>query len=137
MTERYEVISHTADIGIATRGGTLADVIANTAFGMFDLMYDLADVQPDIAVIVDVEAHTPPELLVDCLSELLAESETRDLVLSDFDVEIDELRAIITAQGEPATVIELAGPPIKAVTYHDLRCEWTGTHWESRVIFDV
>ncbi|MEN8113318.1 MAG: archease [Actinomycetota bacterium] len=137
MSDRYGIIPHTADIGVMARGDTLADVIANTAYGMFDLMYDLVDIKPDITVIVDVEAHTPPELLVDCLSELLAESETHDLVLADFAVEVDEQRAIVTARGEPAAVVELAGPPIKAVTYHDLRCEWTGDHWESRVIFDV
>ncbi|MEN8235423.1 MAG: archease [Actinomycetota bacterium] len=137
MDDRYEILPHTADIGVLARGDTLSDVIANTAYGMFDLMYDLSVVEPETTVVVEAAAETPPELLVDALSELLASSETENLAFVDFKVEIDDLRAVITATGGPAAVVELVGPPVKAVTYHDLRCEWTGSRWESRVIFDV
>ena len=137
MTHRYDILPHTADVGIVARGDSLADVIANTAYGMFSLMYDLSDIRPEIEVVIKAAAESPPELLVDCLSELIAVGETDDLVFVDFEVEAQNLRATVTAAGGSAAAAELVGPPVKAVTYHDLRCEWTGDHWKSQVIFDV
>ena len=136
-TGRYEILPHTADIGVASQGATLAEIIANTAYAMFDLMFDLAEIEPQASIEVVVTAQTPPELLVDCLSDLLAASEIRDLVLGRFHVEIEGTTAKIAARGATTSTVAVTGPPIKAVTYHDLQCAWTGTEWRSRVIFDV
>lgn len=137
MTHRYDILPHTADVGIVARGDSLAEVIANTAYGMFSLMYDLSDIKPEIEVIIEAAAVSPPELLVDCLSELIAVGETDDLVFVDFEVEAQGLRVTVTATGGSAAAVDLVGPPVKAVTYHDLSCERTGDHWRSQVIFDV
>ena len=137
MTHRYEIVEHTADTGIETGGDTLADAIGNAAFGMFDLMYDLSSVSAETSVTFQVTAISPPELLVDVLSELLLRSETDDLVFTEFRVHATEMHATVDTAGAPIQGLELRGPPIKAITYHDLRCEPTGDGWEIRVIFDV
>jgi SHS2 domain-containing protein len=137
LTHRYEIIDHTADTGIETGGDTLAEAIGNAAFGMFDLMYDLSSISAETSVTFDVAAASPPELLVDVLSELLLRSETDDLVFTEFRVSERGMRATVTAAGASIQGLELRGPPIKAVTYHDLRCEPTGDGWKIRLIFDV
>ena len=137
MTHRYDIVEHTADTGIETRGNTLAEAIGNAAFAMFDLMYDLSSVPATMPVSFESTADSPPDLLVEVLSELLLRSETDDVVFSEFRVHEAGLCAIVQAAGATAVGRELRGPPIKAVTYHRLRCEPAGDAWKIRVIFDV
>ena len=137
MTHRYETVVHTADTGIETRGNTLAEAIGNAAFAMFDLMYDLSSVPATMPVSFESTADSPPDLLVEVLSELLLRSEADDVVFSEFRVHEAGLCAIVQAAGATAVGRELRGPPIKAVTYHRLRCEPAGDDWEIQVIFDV
>ena len=137
MTRRYEIIDHTADTGIETHGDTLAEAIGNASFAMFDLMYDLSSIPAEMSVTFEVASVSPPELLVDVLSELLFRSETDDLVFTEFRVLESGMRATLDADGASIRGLELRGPPIKAITYHALRCEPVGDGWEVRVIFDV
>ncbi len=137
MPHRYEIVSHTADTGIETEGATLGEAIGNAAFAMFDLMFDLSEVTPEMTISFDLEAESPTELLVDVLSELLWRSETGDLAFTDVGVHETGLHASVRAAAADARELELRGPPVKAVTYHQLRCERIGDRWAIRVIFDV
>jgi SHS2 domain-containing protein len=137
LTHHYDIVAHTADTGIETGGNTLAAAIGNAAFAMFDLMYDLSSVRTTTSVAFDSTADSPPDLLVDVLSELLLRSETGDVVFSEFRVQEAGMYATVEAAGATAVGRGLRGPPIKAVTYHRLRCEPAGNAWEIRVIFDV
>jgi len=138
MTSRYEVLSHTADTAILAHGATLEEVFENTAFAMFDLMFGIGDLVGEDPVQVEVEATTTEELLVDWLSTLLFEAETKDLALCSFEIEsIGNGRAAGSATGVPLARVELSGPPIKAVTYHDLAIEKRPGGWSARVVFDV
>ena len=137
LTHHYDIVEHTADTGIETRGNTLAEAIGNAAFAMFDLMYDLSSVPATMSVAFDSTADSPPDLLVDVLSELLLRSETDDVVFSKFRVRESGLCATVEAAAATALGRELRGPPIKGVTYHRLTCEPAGDDWEIRVIFDV
>jgi SHS2 domain-containing protein len=135
---RYRVLPHTADVGIAACGATLPEAFENAAFGMFDLMFDLSAVQGAEECGVEASAETYGELLVAWLSALLAEAEIRGLAFGRFRVEMlgdGSLSGFAT--GAPSDVLELRGPPVKAVTYHDLAVEESPGGWEVRVIFDV
>ncbi len=138
MTSRYEVLSHTADTGVVARGATLEEVFRNAAFAMFDLMFGIGDRVGVERVRIEVAASSVGELLVDWLSALLFEAETNDLALCSFG--IDALREGSVrgwATGIPLSHLELSGPPIKAVTYHDLKVEETPAGWSAQVVFDV
>jgi SHS2 domain-containing protein len=135
---RYRILPHTADIGIVARGASVEEAFENAAFGMFDLTFDLAAVGDAEEVKVEVEADGPAELLVAWLSALLAEAEIRGLALGRFRVvELGGGRLRGRAWGAAAAAAELRGPPVKAVTYHQLEVSETPTGWEARVIFDV
>ena len=136
--QRYEVLAHTADTGILAHGASLAETFENAAFGMFDLVFDLSEVTGVEECRVEVEAETREELLVAWLSVLLAEAEIRGLALARFAVEGPaggRLRG--TGWGGPSAGLELRGPPVKAVTYHDLAVDQVPGGWQARVIFDV
>ncbi len=135
---RYRILPHTADVGIAASGTTLAEAFENAAFGMFDLMFDLSAVEAAEECRVEASAETDGELLVAWLSALLAEAEIRGLAFGRFRVEmLAGGRLSGLAAGARSDARELRGPPVKAVTYHDLAVEESPEGWEVRVIFDV
>ncbi len=135
---RYTVLSHTADTGIEVQGDSLGELIAHLAYGMFDLMYDSAQLPPGEPASFRVSSWSPAELAVDVLTELLFRSETEDVAYCDITVAIDGTSATLAATVRSTSRATLRGAPIKAVTYHDLAVEKrrNGT-WFGRVIFDV
>jgi SHS2 domain-containing protein len=140
MTARYEVLSHTADTGIVAYGTTLEELFETAAFAMFDLMFGIGFLPGDDQVRIEMEvtARSVEDLLVDWLSLLLFEAETRDLALCSFEVEVlEDGRLVGRVRGLPSAEIELTGPPIKAVTYHDLSVERVPTGWSAQIVFDV
>jgi SHS2 domain-containing protein len=135
----YRVLSHTADTGIEAHAESLGSLITVLSLGMFELM---APCQPskDLRwVTFEVDAPTVEDLVVDALSELLYHSEAEDIVFCEVrvDVDSDALVAKVEAGGVPVHAVEAIGPPVKAITYHDLIVEPTGQGWRGRVYFDV
>jgi SHS2 domain-containing protein len=135
----YRVLSHTADTGIEATADSLAGLIAVLAVGMYRLMAGTEPFPARRWIELRVESATIEDLVVDTLSELLYHSETEDLVFCDVRVDLEPggSTANVEAGGVPTDAIEPAGPPIKAVTYHDLAVERRADGWYGRVYFDV
>lgn len=135
----HRILSHTADTGIEATADSLAALIEEVMRAMFGLVATLAPGAAERWVDFSLEATTPEDLLVDTLSELLYRSEVDDLVFCDFRVRVDEERLYtqVEAGGVPTPDVEADGPPIKAVTYHDLVVEERDGGWFARVYFDV
>ncbi|MFQ6012771.1 MAG: archease [Thermoplasmata archaeon] len=133
---RYEVLEHTADVGIKAYGDGVNEIFENAALGMFDLMTDVSRVRPVGEVHVEVEAHDLGSLLVDWLSELLFLHDTDDVFFSEFDVTVEDVALRAEARGEDA---DPARHPheglVKAVTYHML--EVNPEEGYAVVIFDI
>ena len=135
----YRVLSHTADTGIEATADSLAGLIGELCAGMFGLV---AAVVPSAAkkwVEVSLVAQSVEELVVDTLSELLYHAEVENLTFCAFRVSMgpDDLAAKVQAGGLFVDAVEPVGPPIKAVTYHDLVVEQRDGVWYGRVYFDV
>jgi SHS2 domain-containing protein len=136
----HRILSHTADMGIEASGDDLPGLVVELATGMFESMGALVAGSSKEGVPIEVEIHasTPEQTVVDALSELLYESEVRDLFLCDFHARSLEPKGLgVIARGVSLAWVEPAGPPIKAVTYHDLLVEETDDAWHGRVYFDV
>lgn len=137
----YQIIDHTADIGIKVQAGSLAELFTEAASAMFDMMVaKKRDLIPSIEVPFSIEAPAIDQLMVRWLSELLFVFETRRLVLTKFWIdEIDEKHLFGAAKGLKfdATRHEqkLA---IKAVTYHRIKVGQEGPGlWTAEIIFDI
>ena len=134
----HSTLDHTADTGLEASADSLPKLIEELATGMFELMADVGPCPADRTVEVTVEATSTEDLVVDALSELLYLSETEGLHLCRFDVTLSEDDVVrISATGIPTEDIELTGPPIKAVTYHQLHVSETDAGWSATVYFDV
>jgi len=140
MTEdRYRVVDHTADIGIAVENPSLEGLFEDAAFGMFDLVADLGRVASRVNVRVELKAESVEDLFVDWLRELLFRFETGPIIFKTFRVRMSSPLAL--SAGAAGEAFDPARHELyhelKAVTYHDLRVEKTGGLWRARIIFDV
>ena len=83
----FEVLEHTADVGIVVRGGDLRELFANAGLGMFALMVDLEGVEEREERLIEVAARDQESLLVRWLTELLYYLDAEEMLFSRFEVE--------------------------------------------------
>ncbi len=132
----YEEIPHTADWALLVWGRTPAELFANAATGMYELMGGEAEEgaapQPRL---IALEAQDVESLLVAWLNELLYLTGEEGLLFSDFKVNIEnELRLEAEVTGLPLASLK---KEIKAATYHNLKVTRSGTGVETTIVFDV
>lgn len=140
MTQHYEIIDHTADIGIRVKGSSQEELFLHAAEAMFDILAESKkQLIPSISYPVAVEADGVDQLMVKWLQELHLAFDMRRLVLTHFWIdEISETRLIGGGKGLKFDESRhRAGTQIKAVTYHQLRVEEKDGGWEAEVIFDI
>ncbi len=131
-------LSHTADTGLEATSSDLAGLIAELALGMFELMAPVDPCPADRQSTAEIAASTVEDLVVDCLSELLYLSEVEDTHFCRVEVEPTGDKAVtVRLWGVPTPSVEPTGPPIKAVTYHQLEVARRDEGWFGRVYFDV
>jgi len=135
----YELIDHTADIGIKAYGQDQKELFKNAAFAMFDIMADLQGLKTSVTVDIKKEAPNAEELLVVWLDELLYNFYTKGIIFSNFDIiELDNTHIVAKAHGrhvgENRSRLKTE---IKAATYHELKIENKDNLWQTQLIFDV
>lgn len=136
MPERYEIIDHTADIGIRCSGSTMNLAFENAGYAMFDIMCDASSVKPLTTKKVECQANDLEQLLVDWLGELLFICDVDDMLFSDFRVKITgtSLRASIRGERMDSARHHLK-TDIKAITYHMLEVDEAAN--TVQVLFDI
>lgn len=121
--KRFEIINHTADMGIKAYGKDLAELFTNAAYGMASLITDLEKVSPKDSEDISLRAESREELLVSWLNEILFLFASKNMLFSKFEVsEIDErhLRAKISGEEFDTTRHQIE-TEFKAATYHRLK----------------
>ena len=140
--KNYELIEHTADIGIKVRGETLKELFKNTALAMFEIM---AEQRSKVKgkrskvkkIVIRQKADDLEELFINWLNELLSLSATKEKIFCDFQfkkLDGHNLEAIVAGCDIKDYKINTE---IKAATYHQLKLEETPSGWQAEVIFDV
>jgi len=138
MVRRFEIIDHTADIGIAAYGETLKEAFANAAYALFSLMVDFEDVGDSACRQVEISATDREELLVAWLNELIYLFEVENVLFKRFEInEFNETRLKASCYGEKIDPerhkIKMA---VKGATYHMLKID-EGEGFRVQVLFDV
>lgn len=139
--ERYEEVSHTADLAARVFGKDLKDLFANAAFAMFDMMYQLSAISfkpsAKVEVKVQVEAPDTESLLISFLNEILYISYIKKVFLNEFKFSVfsgNSLEAVVSGIPKNDT---RSRHEIKAATYHDVKIRKTADGYETMVVFDV
>lgn len=137
MAAGFELLEHTADVGIRAFGSGVAQAFTQAAFGLAELM-GVRVPGPGERRLVRVEGGDEEDLLVGFLNELLYLHETELAGFSRIDVREVSDRAL-EAEVELVPLREPgAGVAVKAATYHQVAVEQRpdGTV-EVRVYVDV
>ena len=139
MSVGFELVDHTADIGVRVWGPTAEEVFEQAALAMFSLVCDPLDIGELEAVEVALEAESMDLLLAAWLNELLSVFEARQLVLSQFDLlELGERSLRARVSGEPLdTSRHIICGGVKAATLHELSLEQRDDGWRGFVLLDV
>jgi len=135
----YELIEHTADVGIKAYGKNISESFENAAKGMFDIITDKSEIETVGEYKIHLEAQDLEQLLVDWLSELLFLNSAKNLVFSFFKVELDEKSNSLSAHvfGEKYDISKhKIGTEIKAVTYHILEVR-NKRPYHVQILFDI
>ncbi|MCS7265803.1 MAG: archease [Armatimonadetes bacterium] len=136
----FEIIDHTADVGIIAYGRDYRELLENAALGMFSLMADLLTVSPKERREVRAESPIADEelLLLKWLKELHYLRETEKFIPCRAEVtelNLNEVVGLIDGEKihEGITLLH----HIKAVTHHLIRIERENGFLKAQVIFDV
>ena len=134
---RFELIEHTADMGLKAYGRTLAEAFSNAAYGMFSIIADLSSVKEVASRRVEVSADDVESLLFEWLNSLLYYFDVEGLLFKRFEIkEFGEKRLAADCFGEkfdPARHRIKLG--VKSATYHMLEVDRVKN--QVQVIFDV
>jgi SHS2 domain-containing protein len=135
----YELIEHTADIGIRVKGDNLKELFVNAALAMFDIIAETKNEQKSKSKRISLrqKADNLEELFINWLNELLSLSSVKELIFNDFKIDkLDENNLEAQAFGQDIQDYKV-NVEIKAATYHALKLAQTESGWNAEVIFDV
>lgn len=135
----YETFDHTADVGLRIRAATIDELFVDAARGLYSLLVaNLNDIQPVEVRELSLASEAYDFLLFDWLAELLFAFEADRFVGCRFDVRVtsEGLTASITGESIDERRHRLEHE-VKAITYHELRCEPTPDGWLAEVIVDI
>jgi len=132
----YQIIEHTADLGVRAWGPTLEAAFEQAAWALVDLL-DIRSTGEGTRRRLTLSGADAGSLLVDFLNELVFLCETEEVAVSDVtvrrvsDSELDAELSLgpLTSRSE--------GVVVKAATYHRLRVARDDGHVEVRVFLDV
>lgn len=136
---KYELIDHTADIGVKAFGKDFSEAFAHAAKAMFDIITDSSEIESVGTYKIDLSADDLEQLLVDWLDELLFLHGAKNLVFGEFDIQVDEQTCTLNASvsGEEFDKQKhKIGMEIKAVTYHLLEAHKNDSCYV-KVLFDI
>jgi len=135
----YDVIKHTADIGIKVYAKSLNELFINAAIGMFDTIIGVGNIASEKQKHIEISSEDKNELLVEWLRELLFRFNTEKMLFSRFDIEKlnpTSLSAKIYGEVFSAEKHNI-NTEIKAVTYHGLDIKEKDGFLSVQIIFDT
>jgi SHS2 domain-containing protein len=138
LKKNYEFLEHTADIAIRVRGKDLKALFKNAATAVFDIIAERKTRKGSVVrLTIAQEAENLDELFVNWLNELLSLSAARNLIFTEFKIQVIErksLKAVVS--GETRDHFKM-NAEIKAATYHQLQLEETASGWQAALVLDV
>jgi len=138
MEKDFEILNHTADVGIIAYGADLKQAFANAARGLFSLITDLDGVEEVLHRDAELTASDEESLLVEWLNELIYQFDTEGIIFKRFDIiRLDSTRLKARSYGEKVDKSKhKLKIGVKAATYHMLKVD-KGDGCKVQVLFDI
>ena len=138
MEKEFEIINHTADVGIIAYGASISQTFANAAKALFNLITELDKVEEVVDRDIELAAPDQESLLVQWLNELIYLFDTQNIIFKRFEIirlSNTELKAKSYGEKVDKSKHELK-TGVKAATYHMLRID-KGNGCKAQVLFDI
>ena len=138
MKKDFEIIDHTADVGVIAYGDNIGQAFGNAARALFSLITELDSVAEVVYRDIELTATDEESLLVEWLNELIYLFDTENIVFKRFDVTVlSNVRLRARSYGEKVDSLRhQLKTGVKAATYHMLKVE-KGNGCRVQVIFDI
>lgn len=132
--KNFEFLPHTADVRMRVWGKTKAELLENAVLGIMSYLRPVLG-EEKISREISVESLDFPTLLVDFLSEILAQADLGNEAYEEIEIKKlgeDRMKAVLKGRR-----VKEFGDDIKAVTYHNLTVEKKNGRWEAVATLDI
>jgi len=138
VVKDFEIIDHTADVGIIAYGTDMSQAFANAAKGLFSLITELDDVDEVVYRDTELTATDEESLLVEWLNELIFLFDVENIIFKRFDItQLNSTQLKARSYGEKVdTSKHKLKMGVKAATYHMLKIS-QGDGCKVQVLFDI
>jgi len=138
MGKDFEILDHTADVGVIAYGADLKQAFANAARGLFSLITELDDVEEVLHQDIKINASDVESLLVAWLNELVYRFDTEGVLFKRFDIiQLGDTQLKARSYGEKADSSKHSlKTGVKGATYHMLKVDKTDGY-RVQVLFDI
>ncbi len=136
----FEVLDHTADIGIRVRGSSIVNLFENAALGMLSLWFgELPNAPAEDETSLEVSAMDHEQLLVRFLNELVYLVDSKKNLPLQFAIRIENgISLLASVRGVDLRKLELVPLTyVKAATYHQLKIKEESDGFTAEIYFDV
>ena len=138
MGKDFEILDHTADVGITAYGADISQAFANAAKALFSIITDLDGIEEVLHRDINLSAYDQEGLLVEWLNELIYLFDTENILLKRFDiVRLDNTQLEARGYGEKVDSSKhKLKTGVKATTYHMLKID-REEGYKLQVLFDI
>ena len=138
LDKDYEILNHTADIGIKITANTLPAIFNKAILATADLLSGGVSTDSVIERRFSVQEENVETAMVSVLEEIVFLFENELFLPSFCSVVIHGDLYEISLKGNVFSAEEIKnGTEIKAVTYHQLKIEEVEDRYNAKIIFDV
>jgi SHS2 domain-containing protein len=138
MEKAFEIIDHTADVGIIAYGADIKELFSNAALALFSLITELESIEEKLHLDLEVSSEDRDSLLVEWLNELIYLFDVKHILFNRFNIESltnTELKATCYGEGfDPRKHKIKIG--VKAATYHMLKID-KSDGCKAQIILDI
>jgi protein archease len=137
--KKYRITKRQSELAVRVVGNSQADLFANSAFALFDVMTDVDKIEIKDRLPLEVEGADRDDLMVNWMRELLYLYQGSGYLLKEF--QISEVKDTVVKAEGCGEKIDPDRHEIKqevaAVAYHQSRMAKTGNQWTAQLIFEV
>jgi len=138
MEKDFEIIDHTADVGIIAYGFNINQAFANAARALFSLITELDSIAEVLHCDIELTAPDQESLLVKWLNELIYLFDTENIIFKRFDItKLNSTQLKARSYGEKVDSSKhKLKTGVKAATYHMLKVD-KSNGGKFQVLFDI
>lgn len=137
--KNYRLNKRQSEIAVKVVGNSQADLFANSAFALFDVMVEMQAIEARERLPLEVEGSDRDDLMVNWVRELLYLYQGSGYVLREF--QIREVKDTVVKAEVAGEKIDPDRHEIKqeiaSVAFHKSRMDKTGDQWTAHLIFEL